>query len=221
MDKKNGDEMRLDMEQTRFKKLDIFVRCGEIKLGEVANVIGGASNISPKTNHKDVYLGKYPLMMVADLAKNHIDYYLNNSVYKLNEKAVKDKRPHLFPKNTILIPTTGKASLKNHRALLAIESYATSTLTGIETRQNGIHPYCLFRFFLNFNVERITYDLGYPGITPPIIKSIPIPNYTEQQQHNIISEIEEAVDLSRRLKEKHKEIKTRDSLTCKRNKQRT
>ena len=206
MDEKGGDQQCIDRQQAQFKTLKIITRRKGIKLEEVANIYSGASNITPKTNYKDVYLGEYPLMMVADLAKNHIDYCLNDSSYKLTRKAVEDKNPHLFPKNTILIPTTGKASLKNHRALLAVESYATSTLTGIEAHKDRMHPYCLFKFFLNFDIETITYDLGYPGITPTLLKSVPLPNYKEQEQHNIISEITEAIELCRKLKEKHKEI---------------
>ena len=213
MDKEGGDKQCIDKKQAQFKTLNIITKRGQMKLEEVANIYSGASNITPKTNYKDVYLGEYPLMMVADLAKNHIDYCLNNSAYKLTQRAIDDKKPRLFSQDTVLIPTTGKASLKNHRALLAIESYATSTLTGIEAHKDRVHPYCLFKFFLNFDIETITYDLGYPGITPKILKSVPIPNYTEKQQLNIIDEIAEAVELCSRLKEKHKEIKSETKKT--------
>ena len=134
-------------------------------------------------------------MMVADLAENHIDYHLTESIYKLTQTAVNDKRPHLFQKNAILIPTTGKASLKNHRALLGIPAYATSTLTGIEAKVEKIHPFCLFHFFLNYDVEKITYDLGYPGISSRILMEIPIPNYNDNQQEEIIDLVKGAVEL--------------------------
>ena len=190
----------------QFKNITPIVQRGEILLEEVADVTGGAGNISPKTKIGDVNNGVHPIMMVADLARNHIDYYLTESSYKLTDRAVVEKRPHLFSKNTILIPTTGKASLKNHRALLGIDAYATSTLTGIEAKEEKIHPFVLFYFFLNFDIEQITYDLGYPGITTSILRSVPIPNYSGRRRREIISRVKDAVELHKGFKAKHKEI---------------
>ena len=195
-----------DYNQNKFKRISFSVRSDSVKLNEVATVTAGTGKISPKTKIGDVNNGIYPIMMVADLAKHHIDYFLTESSYKITESAVQKKKPHLFQKNTILIPTTGKASLKNHRALLGIDAYATSTLTGIESMEDRIHPYCLFYFFLNFDIEHITYDLGYPGITTSVLKQILIPNYTDKQQHEIIKRISEAVEFQKKLKAKHAEI---------------
>lgn len=102
--------------------------------------------------------------------------------------------------------TTGKASLKNHRALLGIPAYATSTLTDIVAKEGGMHPYCLFHFFLKFDVENVTYDLGYPGIAVKALELVPFPNYSDKEQISIIEQVKEAVELSKQLKTKHKEI---------------
>lgn len=207
MDDKGSVECPVDLHgESLFKRVTFIVRKGEVALGEIANVTTGASNISPKTKIGDVYNGVHPIMMVADLARQHIDYCLTESTYKLTDKAVKAKRPYLFPKNTILIPTTGKASLKNHRALLGIPCYATSTLTGIVAKDGGLHPYCLFHFFLKFDVENVTYDLGYPGIAAKTLELVPVPNYSDKEQISIIEQVKEAVELSKQIKTKHKEI---------------
>ena len=207
MDDKGGVEYPVDLRgESLLKRVNCIVRKGEVALGEIANIAAGAGNISPKTKIGDVYNGVRPIMMVADLARQHIDYCLIESAYKLTDEAVKAKRPYLFPENTILIPTTGKASLKNHRALLGIPAYATSTLTGIVAKEDGMHPYCLFHFFLKFDVENVTYDLGYPGIAAKTLELVPVPNYSDKEQISIIEQVKEVVELSKQIKTKHKEI---------------
>ncbi|MDD9884244.1 MAG: N-6 DNA methylase [Gammaproteobacteria bacterium] len=189
----------------RFKRLNLIVRKNEWKLGDVAAVTAGAGNISPKTKIADVRDGVHPVMMVADLARKHIDYHLAESQYKLTDKAVAEKKPHLFATHTTLIPVTGKASLKNHRALLAAPAHATSTLAGIEAHPDRLHPFCIFHFFLNFDIENITYDLGYPGISRNTLVKVGIPNYTDKQQREIIGRIAKCVELSGELSARHEE----------------
>ncbi len=206
-DQVNEEYQNDDFDNFNFKKI-FYVKKGadNLELGDVAKITSGTGKISPKTKLGDVNNGIHPIMMVADLAKRHIDYFLTESKYKITAKAVKMKKPYLFPKNTTLIPTTGKASLKNHRSLLGINSYATSTLTGIEPKDDRIHPYCLFYFFLTFDIEDITYDLGYPGISASSLKKIQIPNYSISQQNAIIEKISEAIDLQKSLKQRHLDL---------------
>ena len=192
----------------KMKSINFVVQSGETALGDIATVTAGASNISPKTKIADITGGKHPILMVADLARNHIDYALDESTYKLTDDAVEKKKPHLFSENTILLPVTGKAALKNHRALLDIPAHATSTLAGVEAKQDKIHPYVLFHFFLNFDTEAITYDLGYPGITVGTLLRIPIPNYNDKETADIIKCVSDAVKLSRELKQKRRHLET-------------
>jgi len=192
-------------DKAKFKRLNLIVRKNEWKLGDVAAVTAGAGNISPKTKIADVQGGVHPIMMVADLARKHIDYHLVRSQYKLTDKAVAEKKPHLFAKHATLIPVTGKASLKNHRALLAAPAFATSTLAGIEAHPDRLHPFCIFHFFLNFDIENITYDLGYPGISRNTLAKVGVPNYTDKQQREIIGRIAKCVELSGELSERHEE----------------
>ncbi len=192
-------------EIARFKRIDLIVRKNEIPLGDIAQVTAGAGNISPKTKINDIISGTEPIMMVKDLARSHIDYSLDYSTFEINRSAIEKKSPYLFPQNTTLIPVTGQASLKNHRALLAVPSYATSTLAGIESK-GDFHPYCLFYFFLNYDVEKITYDLGYPGISTQTLVEIGVPNYTKKEAQDIIKRVSDAVELSKQLKNIRSEI---------------
>ena len=194
-------------EPYNIKKIFYVGKSGNyLELHEVAKITAGTGKISPKTKLGDVNNGIYPIMMVADLAKRHIDYCLTESNYKITDQAVITKNPYLFPKYTTLIPTTGKASLKNHRSLLGINAYATSTLTGIETKEGGFHPYCLFYFFLTFDIEDITYDLGYPGISTTTLKNVLIPNYKVDQQNVIVEQISEAIEYQQALNDSHSNI---------------
>lgn len=108
----------------------------------------------------------------------------------------------MFPENTIVIPTTGKASLLNHRALTAKEFYLIQHLTGVYSK-GEMHPFCLFYFFLNYKIDNIVYDLGYPAIKKTIIEEIPFPNYTDKRQKEIIDEIGDLIALQKEIKEKH------------------
>ena len=207
IDGQGGDQHHVsNYNENKFKKIDFLIQGKSFELHEIAKVTTGANNISPKTKPGDINNGTLPIMMVSDLAKHHIDYFLTESNYKLTKLAVQEKKPYLFPKETTLIATTGKASLKNHRALLAVNAYATSTLTGIESKKGKMHPYCLFYFFLHFDIEKITYDLGYPGITASVLQKIRIPNYSEKKQNIIIRRISEAIEFQQNLKIKHSEI---------------
>lgn len=208
MDYIGGSKVKIDLndKSARFKKIVFHKKAGYVRLSEIADVVSGAGNISPKTKIVDVHNGIHPIMMVADLAKKHIDYCLTESTYKLTDVAVAEKKPHKFVKNTILIPTTGKASLKNHRALLGINAFATSTLTGVTAKEGHIHPFCLWHFFQNFDVEDITYDLGYPGITSDTLGNILIPVYSKEKSERIIKLVADTINLSKKLTEKHEAI---------------
>ena len=80
-----------------------------------------------------------------------------------------------------------------------------SDVTGI-TANNKVHPYILFYFFLNFNIENIVYDLGYPAIEPQLLRNLPIPNYSEKKQKEIIDLVSDLIEHEKYLKEKHKKI---------------
>jgi len=193
--------------RNQFKMLSHLrkLRSSECLLSSVANVIQGCGKISPKTEIADTINGIYPIMMVADLAKLGVDYTLDECTYKITKRAVAEKKPYLFKKDTTLIPTTGKASLKDHRGLLAIDSYAVSTLTGIESK-GSIHPYLLFHFFLRFRSEQVTFDLGYPGISADTLSKIPFPIHTDKQEAAIIRAISDLVNISGELKSKHSKL---------------
>ena len=206
LDSKNRTKISIkDSMEYQFKRINVHIRANEFQLAEIANIKKGNAP-SLKTNPQYVHAGKYTVVMTADLAKKHINYCLTKSVYKLNDKAVKQENPCLFPKNTILIPTSGKSTLLNHRAMLGSPAYVASTITCIEAKSDRVHPYCLFYFFLTFDAEKVCYDLGYPGISNKVMEKLPIPNYAEREQDDIITRISELVEITAKLDAKHDEI---------------
>ncbi len=187
-----------------FKRIPIVCRKSERPLIDFAYVRKGDS-IAPNTSPRYVIGGAKPIAMVSDLAKSHIDYFLNDSTFSLNDKAIAEKNLHLFPEKTIVIPTTGKASLLNHRALTAKKFYLIQHLTGIYSR-GAMHPYCILYFFLNYKIDNIVYDLGYPSVRKEMLEKIPFPNYSEKEQVGIIAKISDLVGLQKEIKEKQKVI---------------
>ena len=203
MEDENGYPVELgEADGWKYKKISAPLRSGEKRLGELALVRAGNS-ISPKTMLRYTIGGQCPIIMVADLAAAHIDYYLDDSGERINELALAEKRPHLHPENTIVIPTSGKAALLNHRALLATPAYLSATVTGI-TAKEGIHPYYLFYWLLRWEAEDATYDLGYPGLSPSVLSDIAIPMLKNSKQEQIIAAIADMVDLHKKFKRHHR-----------------
>ena len=202
MEERDGEIKTLGADELcRYKTLDIHCKKGEFPLSTFAQVRQG-SNISMKTNPEFAINGVYPIMMVADLSKAHVDYCLDESAFLINTETVKKKRPFLFPEHTVVVPTSGKASLLNHRAMLGPPAYLTSTLTGV-IAAGDMHPFCLFYFFLNFDAESAVYDLGYPGLSASDLAKVPVPAYNERRQNEIIRQVGELVELRRQMKAKH------------------
>ena len=188
----------------KYKKISIVApKMRHALLGELAQVQSGDS-ISPKTQLQYITNGEWPILMVADLAAAHIDYYLDQSKYRINDTAVEEKNPFLFPANTIVIPVTGKAALLNHRAILGKSAYLSSTLAGIVAKK--VDPCYLFYFMLRLDAEDIVYDLGYPGLRVTDIQNIPIPLHDSKTQKSIVARVKEIIELHKQFKEKHRRV---------------
>ncbi len=203
MEREGGVEIQpSEDDDWKYKNIKIHCPRNHTCLSKVAKVKKG-DDISPKTMKQYTNGGTKPILMAADLAYQHIDYYLNKSNFLINDLAIQEKSPLLFPVESTIIGSTGKSSLKNHRSMLGIPAYLSSTVTGIIANKDGMHPYCIFYFFLGFDSEKITYDLGYPGLSIADINDIPIPIYKDAKEQSIIAQIDGLVKLHKEFKEKH------------------
>lgn len=188
----------------KYKKIVPAARSGWRALGDMAEVRKGDA-ISPKTQLQYTVGGTHPIVMVADLAANHVDYCLDACRLKINDAAVREKKPRLFPKDSLVISSSGKAVLLNHRALLDAPAYLSATVTGIVAGAE-VHPYYLFYWLLRWDSENATYDLGYPGLSKSVVESILIPMASAAEQQGIVDKVREAVGYQKRFKAIHRAI---------------
>jgi type I restriction enzyme M protein len=210
MDGVGGERAQIDEKnEWRYKTIAPALRKNEKRLRDLATVKKG-DGISPKTMLHYIMGGARPIMMVADLAVAHIDYCLNESRQFINDLAIKEKRPFLFPKNAIVIPSSGKAALKNHRALLAMPSYLSSTLTGVVANP-GVSPHYLFYCLLHWDAEEGTYDLGYPGLSTKEIGDIPIPILPKREEEAIVKKVVKLAELQAQFKKAHRALTKNNS----------
>ena len=184
----------------RFKDISFFCKKNEFPLKEFTKKIGRGDSIAPNTNPMYLVNGTESLVMVDDLAQKGIAYNLSDTDTKINKHCIDKLRLNLWPKNTIIIPTTGKGSLKNHRALLANPSYLIQHVTGIQVNEEKIHPYYLFHFFTKFDISKLVYDLGYPAINPKLFDNIPIP--IDKNKNDVIKRVKELINLEKEFKDK-------------------
>ena len=184
----------------RFKDISFFCKKNEFPLKEFTKKIGRGDSIAPNTNPMYLVNGTESLVMVDDLAQKGIAYNLSDTDTKINKHCIDTLRLNLWPKNTIIIPTTGKGSLKNHRALLANPSYLIQHVTGIQVNEEKIHPYYLFHFFTKFDISKLVYDLGYPAINPKLFDNIPIP--IDKNKNDVIKRVKELINLEKEFKDK-------------------
>lgn len=205
MEEEGGKNIEISVkDEWKYKKIFVLSRPGYARLNTMAFIRGGDS-ISPKTMLHYTMGGESPIVMVADLSANHIDYCLDTFCAHINKFAIETRKPRLYLKNTIIIPSTGKAALLNHRALLDKPAYLTSTVTSITANEN-INPYYLFHWLLRWNAEDGTYDLGYPGLSPSTIGDILIPIVSESEENRIVANIADAVKKQREFKKIHRNI---------------
>lgn len=143
--------------------------------------------------------GTHNFVRVSDLAKEHIVYHLVESRDKLNDKGIKGLT--IFPKGTILFPKSGKTVIKNHRAMLGVDSYVVSHLEGIIPNTQKIDPYYLFGCLLNIDAKELLLNEGYPSIRKGVFENIIIPLPSKEKQKTIAKSIRGLVKMEKRKNE--------------------
>lgn len=165
-----------------------------IKIKKIANVMIG--NSAPQ----DLNLfenGTHPFVRVSDLSKEHISHNLTETRDCLNDEGI--KKLTLFPKNTILIPKSGKTVLKNHRGVLGCPAYVVSHFACILPNMEKINPYYLFYCFLRIDANDLLLNEGYPSIRKGEFENISIPYPSIEKQNEIGSKIEKIVGLKKQI----------------------
>lgn len=106
IDNNEGKYINL-VDEFEFKQIPLICTKNEYPLNTFAKIRKGDS-VAPNTSPRYVTGGTKPIAMVSDLAKGHIDYYLNSSSFLLNEKAISEKNYFCSQKTLLLFQPQGK-----------------------------------------------------------------------------------------------------------------
>ena len=157
------------------------------EIGEIADI--GSGNSAPQG---EIYFkkGRYPFYRTSDVGKVHISTNLDQSVDCVNDLAVKEKRLHLFPKNTILFPKSGASTFLNHRVMISREGYVSSHLATIVPDENKVHPLFLFHLLCTIDAKALTPDQAYPSLKISRVQQIKIPLPPLEIQEKIVAELD-------------------------------
>jgi len=144
----------------------------EVKLGDVARIIGGST--APQ-NKKFYENGKYLFVRVADLGgKKNFDPIVDTQD-KLNDEAIRKNKLVLAPKDTIVFPKSGAAILTNSRGILGREAYIVNHLAGVIALENKAIPYYLLFYLSKIDMSKYTSpDGSYPSLKLETIKTLKI-----------------------------------------------
>ena len=156
-----------------------------VELGEVAEVSSGNSTPQEINLFKD---GIYPFCKTSDVGKIHVSSNFKEIKNHLNEKGIKGLK--LFKKNTILFPKNGASIFLNHRVILAVDSYVSSTLATIYSDDKKILPKFLFNLLCFVDAKKLTNKIYYPSLKLSEIKQIKIPLPPLKVQKEIVDEID-------------------------------
>jgi len=158
-----------------------------VELLEIADI--GSGNSAPQ-GEKYFKNGKYPFYRTSDVGKVHISTNLSQSNDYVNELAVKEKKLHLFPKDTTLFPKSGASTFLNHRVMISKEGYVSSHLATIIPNEKKICPLFLFYLLLKIDAKTLTPDQAYPSLKISKIQKIKIPLPPLEIQEQIVTELD-------------------------------
>ena len=172
----------------RYKRATVYNgKWDFVELLEIAEI--GSGNSAPQ-GEKYFKNGKYPFYRTSDVGKVHISTNLRQSNDYVNELAVKEKKLHLFPKNTILFPKSGASTFLNHRVMISKEGYVSSHLATIIPNEKKIYSLFLFYLLLKIDAKTLTPDQAYPSLKISKIQKIKIPLPPLEIQEQIVSELD-------------------------------
>jgi len=158
-----------------------------VELLEIADI--GSGNSAPQ-GEEYFKNGKYLFYRTSDVGKVHISTNLSQSNDYVNELAVKEKKLHLFPKDTILFPKSGASTFLNHRVMISKEGYVSSHLATIIPNEKKIYPLFLFYLLLKIDAKTLTPDQAYPSLKISKIQKIKIPLPPLEIQEQIVAELD-------------------------------
>ncbi len=184
---KIAEDGEFNLTASRYQQAQDFSNCQYemVKLGDVAEISSG--NSAPQ-DQKLFENGVYPFCRTSDVGKVHISSNFSDIADRLNDEGIQGLT--LFKKNTILIPKSGASTFLNHRVMLGIDSYVSSHLATIYTKQDKVLAKFLFYMLLKVDVKTLTSNSAYPSLKLSEVSNIEIPLPPMSVQEEIVKELD-------------------------------
>lgn len=184
---KIAEDGEFNLTASRYQQAQDFSNCQYemVKLGDVAKISSG--NSAPQ-DQKLFENGVYPFCRTSDVGKVHISSNFSDIADRLNDEGIQGLT--LFKKNTILIPKSGASTFLNHRVMLGIDSYVSSHLATIYTKQDKVLAKFLFYMLLKVDAKTLTPNSAYPSLKLSEVSNIEIPLPPMSVQEEIVKELD-------------------------------
>ncbi len=192
---------------TKFKQTEI----GEIpeewkvvRLGEITEIIGGGT---PSTRDSHYWNGNIPFVIPTDIT-NLRNNYLERTENYITEEGLKNSSAKLLPVGTVLL--TSRATI----GFCAINKIPVATNQGFASLICGervLNSYILYSMrFITNKLESLASGSTFREVSKTTLKSLklPLPPFLEQRKiAEILSTVDEKIEVERRRKEKLEELK--------------
>lgn len=200
----DSDELTLCAEDYRAKKRS-GCRYEFRALQDFCNVDSGSA--APQGN-RYFENGSLPFVRTSDVGKVHRSVDFNDSADKVTSQAVENFGLRKFSSGTILFPKNGASTLLNHRVLLTIAAYVSSTLACIKPCDDVMLPKFLYHLLCTVDAKDLMPEQGYPSLRLTTLRRLQVPVPTLEEQRRILRKIDgsqAAIDKARSKLREHEE----------------
>ncbi len=178
----------------------------EKELGDFSKVFSGSS--APQGENYYIN-GIYPFVRVSDLSVSRRTNHLISVHDYLNKYCIVSKNCVKAKKGTILFPKSGAAVQNNNRAQLGIDAFVVSHLAAIFSEEVSNR----FLYYKLSQIDMMDYvgDKGYPSLKVSQIKKIILTIPSDQKEQtaiaNVLSDMDEEIELLEKKRHKYKLLK--------------
>ncbi len=161
-----------------------------VELGSLAKLVGGSTPSKEISFYWDN--GNVDWITCSDFSNSPI--YIEDSIRKITEKAVKENSTSIIPKDTLVLVT--RVSL-GKMAFVRKPTALNQDLTALLFDENHINKRYAYFYLLSIadQIEKDGHGATVKGVTRDYVKSIKIPVPTISEQEKIVKKIKEELQL--------------------------
>lgn len=168
-------------------------------LAEVATISAGTT--APQ-EAKYFENGTLPFVRAQDVGRCGQTASLTETVDKVNQLAVTQKRLRLARRGAVLFPKSGASILTNSRAKLGVDAYVVSHLAIVEANNSILSDDFLFHWLCSLNMAGAAQsEAGYPSLRLSDVADFQIPVPTLPEQRRIVARLDAMTSRSLKLRE--------------------